>query len=196
MISQIDDLITLLARLPGVGPRSARRMALTLMQRRADLMEPLAATLGRVAREVEACSICGNLDTGPTCRLCLDARRDQSLLCVVEQVADVWALERARTFKGLYHVLGGRLSALDGITPDLLNTLTLKRRLAQGQISEVILALSATVEGQSTAHFVQDLLAGTEVKITKLAQGLPVGGAVEYLDEGTLASALRGRKEA
>ena len=182
--------------MPGVGPRSARRMALSLLQRRSDLMDPLAATMARVAREIQACEECGNLDTAPSCRICCDLARDRHIICVVEQVADVWALERARTFRGLYHVLGGRLSALDGVTPDRLNTQTLHHRLAQGQVSELILALSATVEGQSTAHFVQDMLKGSPVKITKLAQGLPVGGAVEYLDEGTLASALRGRKEA
>ena len=196
MISQIDDLIALLSRLPGVGPRSARRMALSLLQRRTSLMEPLAATLTRVAQEVQVCVSCGNLDTASTCRLCRDKTRDRSLICVVEQVADVWALERARTFKGLYHILGGRLSALDGVTPDLLNTHSLKQRLAAEPVTEVILALSATVEGQSTAHFIQDMLTSSGVKITKLAQGLPVGGAVEYLDEGTLTSALRGRKEA
>lgn len=196
MISQIDDLIALLSRLPGVGPRSARRMALHLLQRRADLMDPLAATLGRVSRDVQICEECGNLDVASTCRICRDLGRDGSLVCVVEQVADVWALERARTYKGLYHVLGGRLSALDGIGPDLLNTASLRTRLTNGQVQEVILALSATVEGQSTAHFIQDMLAPMGIRITKLAQGLPVGGAVEYLDEGTLASALRGRKEA
>lgn len=196
MISQIDDLILLLGRLPGVGPRSARRMALAMLQRRHDLMEPLAATMGRVAREVQACETCGNLDVGPTCRICRDLSRDQGQICVVEQVADVWALERARTYKGAYHVLGGRLSALDGVGPDLLNTASLNRRLQNGQISELILALSATVEGQSTAHFIQDLVQGSGVKVTKLAQGLPVGGAIEYLDEGTLATALRGRKDA
>lgn len=196
MISQIDDLIALLSRLPGIGPRSARRMALAMLQRRADLMEPLAATMGRVAREVQACEDCGNLDVGPKCRICRDLARDRSLICVVEQVADVWALERARTYKGLYHVLGGRLSALDGVGPDMLNASALRTRLAGQSINEVILALSATVEGQSTAHFIQDMLVTSGIRITKLAQGLPVGGAVEYLDEGTLATALRGRKEA
>jgi len=196
VISQIDDLIALLSRLPGIGPRSARRMALAMLQRRTDLMEPLAATMARVAREVQACETCGNLDVGPQCRICRDLARDRSLICVVEQVADVWALERARTYKGLYHVLGGRLSALDGVGPDMLNATALRTRLATQSVSEVILALSATVEGQSTAHFIQDMLAPSGVRITKLAQGLPVGGAVEYLDEGTLATALRGRKEA
>ncbi len=195
MISQIDELISLLARLPGIGPRSARRMALNLLQRKTDLMTPLARTLARVADEVQPCGECGNLDAAPLCRICRDLGRDRSLVCVVEQVADVWALERARTYKGLYHVLGGRLSALDGITPEGLRTAPLQRRIAGGEVVEVILALSATVEGQSTAHFVQDLLARSHVTVTKLAQGLPVGGAVEYLDEGTLATALRGRSK-
>ena len=196
MISQIDDLIALLGRLPGVGPRSARRMALALLQRRHDVMEPLAATMARVAREVQSCETCGNLDVGPTCRICRDLSRDQSQICVVEQVADVWALERARLFKGVYHVLGGRLSALDGVGPDLLNTSSLNRRLSSGKVTEIILALSATVEGQSTSHFIQDLVQSSGIQVTKLAQGLPVGGAIEYLDEGTLATALRGRKDA
>ena len=196
MISQIDDLITLLGRLPGVGPRSARRMALGLLQRKTDLLDPLSATLARVARDVQACRICGNLDIGPICRICRDHSRDQETLCLVEQVADVWALERARTFKGVYHILGGRLSALDGMTPDRLTISALMQRLNQGGIREVILALSATVEGQSTAHYIQDLIQPLGLKITKLAQGLPVGGAIEYLDEGTLATALRGRKDA
>ncbi len=195
MISQIDELIGLLARLPGIGPRSARRMALNLLQRKTDLMTPLARTLARVAAEVQPCGECGNLDAAPLCRICRDLGRDRSRVCVVEQVADVWALERARTYKGLYHVLGGRLSALDGISPEGLRTAPLQRRIAGGDVVEVILALSATVEGQSTAHFVQDLLARSDVTVTKLAQGLPVGGAVEYLDEGTLATALRGRRE-
>ena len=196
MISQIDDLIALLGRLPGVGPRSARRMALGLLQRKTDLLDPLSVTLARVARDVEACQTCGNLDVGPTCRICRDGSRDRATLCLVEQVADVWALERARTFKGLYHILGGRLSALDGLTPDMLNISALMRRLSEGGISEVILALSATVEGQSTAYYIQDLIQPLGIKVTKLAQGLPVGGAIEYLDEGTLATALRGRKDA
>ncbi len=196
MISQIDELINLLSRLPGVGPRSARRMALNLLQRKTDLMMPLASTLARVANDVQPCIECGNLDSASVCRVCRDIGRDVGIVCVVEQVADVWALERAQTYKGLYHVLGGRLSALDGVTPDLLSTESLKQRVSRGDLKEVILALSATVEGQSTAHFIQDLLKASGLKITKLAQGLPVGGAVEYLDEGTLASALRGRKEA
>ena len=195
MISQIDELIGLLARLPGIGPRSARRMALNLLQHKTALMLPLASALGRLAQNVRACEECGNLDLTPVCRICADLNRDRKRICVVEQVADIWALERSRTFKGLYHVLGGRLSALDGIKPEDLRIVPLKPRVAGGQIREVILALSATVEGQSTAHFIQDLLASSDVKVTKLAHGLPVGGALEYLDEGTLASALKGRRE-
>ena len=196
MISQIDDLIALLGRLPGVGPRSARRMALGLLQRKTDLLDPLSVTLARVARDVEACQTCGNLDVGPTCRICRSDSRDRATLCLVEQVADVWALERARTFKGLYHILGGRLSALDGMTPDMLNISALMKRLNNGGVREVILALSATVEGQSTSYYIQDLIQPLGIKVTKLAQGLPVGGAIEYLDEGTLSTALRGRKDA
>ena len=196
MIAQIDDLITLLSQLPGVGPRSARRMALSLLQRPDDLMAPLITTLSRVAQEIQPCRDCGNLDSAPICHICQNPARDHRVICVVEQVADVWALERARAFDGLYHILGGRLSALDGVGPNVLNTTGLKLRLARNQVHEVILALSATVEGQSTAHFVQDMLEDSGVKITKLAQGLPMGGSVEYLDEGTLTSALRGRKDA
>ena len=170
-------------------------MALALLQRRADLMEPLTTTLARVACEIQTCTDCGNLDLGPQCRICQDADRDGSLICVVEQVADLWALERARTYRGLYHVLGGRLCALDSIGPDQLSAAALRTRLSRQPVAEVILALSATIEGQSTAHFIQDLLAPSGVRITKLAQGLPVGAAVEYLDECTLATALRGRRQ-
>jgi recombination protein RecR len=190
---EIERLIQLLARLPGLGPRSARRAALHLVKKREQLLGPLAEAM-RVANErIVVCGTCGNVDTTDPCTVCRDPRRDQSILVVVEDVADLWALERAEAISAQYHVLGGTLSALDGIGPGDLNLDRLVARVAEGRIREVILALNATVEGQTTAHYVTDLLAPHAVKVTRLAHGVPVGGELDYLDEGTLAAALRQR---
>ena len=195
MISaDIERLIALIAKLPGLGPRSARRAVLHLITRRESLAQPLAKALAEAAANVKTCSQCGNFDTADPCRLCADAGRDGGVLCVVEGVADLWALERAASFKGRYHVLGGTLSALDGVGPDDLNIPALARRVAEGGVKEVILALSATVDGQTTAHYIADRLAGTGVAITELAHGVPVGGELDYLDDGTLSAALKDRR--
>jgi recombination protein RecR len=191
--TQLDNLIQLLAKLPGLGPRSARRAALFLIKRRESLMEPLALALADAARAVKPCSTCGNLDTVDPCALCRDPRRDAGTICVVEDVADLWAIERAHVFKGRYHVLGGTLSALDGIGPGELRIDTLIARVAEVPVREVILAMNATVEGQTTAHYIIDRLAGTDAQVTRLAHGVPVGGELDYLDEGTLAAALAAR---
>jgi recombination protein RecR len=193
-MTELDRLIQLLAKLPGLGPRSARRAALFLVKRRESLMEPLAAALAEAARTVHPCSICGNLDTVDPCALCADPRRDAGLICVVEDVADLWAIERAHAFKGRYHVLGGTLSALDGVGPSELRIEALVARVKAGPVREVILAMNATVEGQTTAHYVMDRLAETGVRISRLAHGVPVGGELDYLDEGTLSAALAARK--
>ncbi|MDE2012240.1 MAG: recombination mediator RecR [Alphaproteobacteria bacterium] len=190
---EIERLIQLLAKLPGLGPRSARRAALTLLKKRELLLEPLAGALREAADAVTTCEICGNLDTTSPCALCRDPRRDAHLLCVVEDVADLWALERAAVFKGRYHVLGGALSALDGVTPERLNVKGLLARVNDG-VDEVILAMNATVEGQTTAHYLMDTLEPTGVKITRLAHGVPVGGELDYLDEGTLSAAFSARR--
>ena len=190
----LDALIQLLAKLPGLGPRSARRAALYLIKRRETLMLPLAEAMQAAAERVKACSICGNLDTEDPCALCRDSRRDPALLCVVEDVADLWAIERAAAFRGRYHVLGGTLSALEGVGPEDLRIDALAARAAKGEVKEVILALNATVEGQTTAHYITDRLAGTGVTITRLAHGVPVGGELDYLDEGTLSAALAQRR--
>lgn len=190
----LDALIQLLAKLPGLGPRSARRAALYLVKRRETLMLPLAEAMQAAAERVKACSICGNLDTEDPCALCRDPRRDLALLCVVEDVADLWAIERAGTFRGRYHVLGGTLSALEGVGPEDLRIDALVARVGKGEVKEVILALNATVEGQTTAHYITDRLAGTGVAISRLAHGVPVGGELDYLDEGTLSAALAQRR--
>ena len=190
---EIERLIQLLARLPGLGPRSARRAALHLIRKREQLLGPLAEAM-QVARErVVTCSVCGNVDTRDPCTVCQDARRDRSLLVVVESVSDLWALERAGVLRAPYHVLGGTLSPLDGIGPDDLNLPSLLARVGEGAIREVILAVNATVDGQTTAHYITDLLSAHAVKITRLAHGVPVGGELDYLDEGTLAAAIRQR---
>ena len=190
---EIERLIQLLARLPGLGPRSARRAALHLLRKRQELMGPLADAM-RVAHErIMVCSSCGNIDTSNPCTICADSSRDGTVLVVVETVADLWALERARAVKGRYHVLGGTLSPLDGVGPDDLNLASLPSRIRETGVREVILAVNATVDGQTTAHYVVDLLAGTDVKTTRLAHGVPVGGELDYLDDGTLAAALRQR---
>lgn len=190
---EIERLIQLLARLPGLGPRSARRAALHLIRKREQALGPLAEAL-RIAHErVVTCTICGNIDTADPCAICRDPRRDNTVLVVVEDVADLWALERAQILNAHYHVLGGTLSALDGVGPDDLTLNALLTRLDKGGVREVILALGATVDGQTTAHYVTDLLARFSLKVTRLAHGVPVGGELDYLDEGTLAAALRQR---
>ena len=190
---EIERLIQLLAKLPGLGPRSARRAALTLLKKRDALLEPLAGAMRDAAAAIKTCAVCGNLDTTSPCALCRDPRRDAALLCVVEDVADLWALERAGVFRGKYHVLGGALSALDGVTPERLNVAGLIDRVKDG-VSEVVLAMNATVEGQTTAHYLMDTLAATGVSVTRLAHGVPVGGELDYLDEGTLSAAFKARR--
>ena len=192
--AEIDRLIQLLAKLPGLGPRSARRAALALLKKRESLLEPLAAAMAGAAAAIKTCGICGNLDTTDPCTLCNDPKRDPNILCVVEEVADLWALERAGVFKGRYHVLGGALSALDGVTPDRLNLPSLLERVKTGNVTEIILAMNATVEGQSTAHYILDTLEHLGVKVTRLALGVPVGGELDYLDEGTLNAAFKARR--
>lgn len=193
-VSDIERMIQLLAKVPGLGPRSARRAALALIQRREGLMQPLAQALADAAQSVRDCSVCGNLDTADPCAICQDVRRDEKLVCVVEDVADLWALERAAAFRGRYHVLGGTLSALDGIGPQDLRISELLGRVRGGLISEVILATSATVDGQTTAHYIAEQLDGTGTKVSALAHGVPVGGELDYLDDGTLTAALRDRR--
>lgn len=190
---EIERLIQLLARLPGLGQRSARRAALHLIRRREELLGPLADAMAVARERIVTCSACGNVDTVDPCTVCRDTRRDASLIVVVETVADLWALERAGVVRGRYHVLGGVLSPLDGIGPDDLNIRTLVERVAADGVVEVILAVNATVDGQTTAHYVTDLLAAFPAKITRLAHGVPVGGELDYLDEGTLAAAIRSR---
>jgi recombination protein RecR len=191
-LSELDTLIQLLAKLPGLGPRSARRAALHLIKRRESLMTPLATALARAAEAIRPCANCGNLDTIEPCAICRDPERDDSTICVVENLADLWALERTGAFRGRYHVLGGTLSALDGVGPEDLTIDRLVARVKPGQ--ELILALSATVEGQTTAHYLADRLAGREVRLTRLAQGVPIGGELDYLDDGTLTAALNARR--
>jgi recombination protein RecR len=193
---EIERLIQLLAKLPGLGPRSARRAALHLIKRREALLEPLADALAAAAERVRSCSRCGNIDTSDPCAICADLRRDASLLCVVEEVADLWALERAAAFKGRYHVLGGTLSALDGVGPDQLNIPKLIQRVRGEGVKEVILATNATVDGQTTAHYIADRLAPLGVAVSRLAHGVPLGGELDYLDDGTLAAALKARRPA
>jgi recombination protein RecR len=194
-LSSLDQLIQLLAKLPGLGPRSARRAALHLAKRRESLMEPLAKALAEAARTIRPCARCGNLDTIDPCAVCADPKRDQTTICVVEDVADLWAIERTQSYAGLYHVLGGRLSALDGVQPEDLRIPLLLERVASG-VAEVIIALDATVEGQTTAHYIADRLVKLGPKVTRLAHGVPVGGELDYLDEGTLTAALRARRPA
>jgi recombination protein RecR len=190
---EIERLVQLLARLPGLGHRSARKAALTLLKKRSDLLEPLAAALADAAAKIIECPKCGNLDTLSPCTICQDPRRDATLVVVVEDIGDLWALERAGVIGGVYHVLGGHLSPLDGIGPERLNIGKLIARAAP-PVTEILLALNATVEGQSTAHFLVDQLQGKGVRITRLAQGVPIGGELDYLDEGTLAAAIKSRR--
>ena len=191
---QIEALTQALARLPGLGPRSARRAVLHLMKRRESSLEPLLAALQTVADTLSTCATCGNVDTSDPCAICKDPRRDDRMRCVVEEVADLWALDRSRLFPGRYHVLGGRLSALEGVSPEDLTIDRLVGRVSKGGIDEVVLAMNATLEGQTTAHYLAERLERFPVRITQLAHGLPVGGELDYLDEGTLAQALRARR--
>ncbi len=190
---EIERLIQLLAKLPGLGPRSARRAALHLIKKKDQLLIPLAEAMGVAVDRILVCSTCGNIDTSDPCTICADPRRDPSMLVVVEDVADLWALERAGVINARYHVLGGALSPLDGVGPEELNLGRLVERVAAGGITEVILAVNATVEGQTTAHYIMDRLAGLRVKVSRLAHGVPVGGELDYLDEGTLSAAMRQR---
>jgi recombination protein RecR len=191
---EIEALSAALARLPGLGPRSARRAVLWLVKRRETSLLQLLDALAAVKETLVECSICGNVDTRDPCGICADPRRDARQLCVVEDVADLWALDRARLFTGRYHVLGGRLSALEGVRPEDLSIGKLIERVEAGGIDEVVLAMNATLEGQTTAHYIAERLEGLPVRITQLAHGLPVGGELDYLDEGTLAQALRARR--
>jgi len=191
---QIEALTQALARLPGLGPRSARRAVLHLMKKREASLEPLLAALQAVSETLSTCSVCGNVDTSDPCNICRDVKRDDRMLCVVEEVADLWALDRSRLFPGRYHVLGGRLSALEGVRPEDLSIDKLISRVSAGGIDEVVLAMNATLEGQTTAHYLAERLEKFPIRLTQLAHGLPVGGELDYLDEGTLAQALRARR--
>ncbi len=190
---EIEKLIQLLAKLPGLGPRSARRAALHLVKRREQLLAPLSAAMDEALRTVTVCSNCGNIDTRDPCTICSDPARDQSTVVVVEDVSDLWALERAKALNAAYHVLGGVLSPLEGIGPDDLSIDRLVERVADGHVKEMVLAVNATVEGQSTAHYIMDRIEGLDVRVTRLAHGVPVGGELDYLDEGTLSAAMRAR---
>jgi len=190
---EIERLIQLLARLPGLGPRSARRAALFLIKKREPLMAPLASALQAALDKITICGVCGNIDTHTPCTVCTDPRRDASIIVVVSDVGDLWALERANAISARYHVLGGTLSPLDGVGPDDLTIDALVTRAHDSAVKEVIVALNATVDGQTTAHYITDLLHNAEVKVTRLAHGVPVGGELDYLDEGTLAAAIRQR---
>ena len=190
---EIERLIQLLARVPGLGPRSARRAALHMIKKKEQLLGPLAAAMSEANDRVGLCSTCGNADTSDPCTICSDPTRDQSVIIVVEDVSDLWALERAAAMNAAYHVLGGTLSPLDGVGPDDLNISGLVDRVSAGGVREILIAVNATVEGQTTAHYIIDQLAGFDAKITRLAHGVPVGGELDYLDEGTLAAAIRSR---
>lgn len=192
--SEIETLTQALARLPGLGPRSARRAVLHLLKRRESALDPLLRALEGVSARLATCGTCGNVDTRNPCGICADPRRDARALCVVEDVPDLWALDKARLFPGRFHVLGGRLSALDGVRPEDLGIAALVARVAAGGIDEVVLAMNATLEGQTTAHYIAERLEGFPIRLTQLAHGLPVGGELDYLDEGTLAQALRARR--
>jgi recombination protein RecR len=192
---EIERLVQLLARLPGLGPRSSRKAVLALLKRRNDLLLPLADALQQAIAKITECPICGNLDTVSPCSVCADPRRDPSLIVVVEEVGDLWALERANVVSARYHVLGGHLSPLDGVGPEQLNIANLVARAQSPDAKEILLALNATVEGQSTAHYISDLLQGTDVTVSRLAHGVPIGGELDYLDDGTLAAAFKARRK-
>ena len=191
---EITQLITLLAKLPGLGPRSARRAALDMIKKRDAVMRPLAAALQDAADKISECSTCGNLDASTPCHICTAPGRDQSVICVVQDVGDLWAMERAAAFRGTYHVLGGTLSAIEGIRPEDLNIEGLVRRAHDSQISEIILAMNATIDGQTTAHYITDQLKGSGASISRLAHGVPVGGELDYLDDGTISAAMKSRR--
>lgn len=193
-MTDIERLIQLLSRLPGLGPRSARRAALHLLKKREILLQPLARALDAVDSSVRVCSVCGNLDTSDPCGICSDPARDVTTICVLEEVGDLWALERTGSFRGRYHVLGGHLSALDGIGPEDLNIARLVERASRPEVKEVILATNLTVDGQTTAHYIAERLSTSSVAITRLAHGVPVGGELDYLDDGTLTAAMRARR--
>lgn len=190
----LDGLIALLARLPGLGPRSARRAALHLLKRRDALMLPLADAISETARTIKTCTVCGTLDSADPCRICSDEARAHGPICIVEQVGDLWAIERTGSFHGRYHVLGGTLSALEGVGPEALGVPRLLARLREGGVSEVILALNATLDGQTTAYYLTEALADSGIKLTRLAHGVPVGGELDYLDDGTLMAAFSARR--
>jgi len=192
--SDIEDLIALMARLPGLGPRSARRAVLALLKKRGPLMAPLAQAMAHVALTARDCTLCGNIGTEDLCPICADPRRATGEICVVEDVADLWAMERGGAFRGRYHVLGGTLSALDNVGPDELRIPRLVARVGDEAVREVILALNATVDGQTTAHYIADALAASGVQVSSLAQGVPIGGELDYLDDGTIGAALRARR--
>ncbi|MET0639669.1 MAG: recombination mediator RecR [Hyphomicrobium sp.] len=192
---EIERLVQLLARLPGLGPRSSRKAVLTLLKRRNDLLLPLSDALQQAIAKIAECPICGNLDTVSPCSVCADPRRDPGLIVVVEEVGDLWALERANVVSARYHVLGGHLSPLDGVGPDQLNITKLVTRAGSPEVKEILLALNATVEGQSTAHYISDQLQAADVTVSRLAQGVPIGGELDYLDDGTLAAAFKARRK-
>lgn len=191
---EIERLIALMSKLPGLGPRSARRAVLQLIKKKETLLSPLADAMAEAAAKARICSACGNVDTQDPCAICADDTRDPHALCIVEEVGDLWALERAGAHKGRYHVLGGVLSALDGVGPDDLNIGKLIERLGGSEINEVILAMNATVDGQTTAHYITDRVSGLGISVTRLAHGVPVGGELDYLDDGTLAAAMKSRR--
>ena len=190
---ELNRMIYLLSKLPGLGPRSSLRMALQLFKQRESLMRPLANAISEAAETVVACDVCGNLDSANPCQICSDERRQNTTICVVKEVGDVWALERSGVYLGYYHVLGGLLSALDGVSPEDLRCENLIKRASNPDVSEVILAMDATIDGQTTAHYLSEALSGSNVKISRLARGMPVGGELEYLDDGTIAQALNAR---
>jgi recombination protein RecR len=192
---EIERLVQLLARLPGLGPRSSRKAVLALLKRRTDLLLPLSDALQQAIAKISECPACGNLDTVSPCSICADPRRDPSLIVVVEEVGDLWALERASVVSAQYHVLGGHLSPLDGIGPEQLNITSLVARARLPAVKEILLALNATVEGQSTAHYISDQLVNTDVTVSRLAQGVPIGGELDYLDDGTLTAAFKARRK-
>ncbi len=192
--NELDHLISLLSKLPGLGPRSARRAALQLIKKKDVLMRPLSDALSTVADSVHPCADCGNLDVDNPCHICNSNKRDKSVICVIEDVSDLWALERAGSFRGLYHVIGGTLSALDGVGPDDLNISTLMERASNSELKEVIIATNATVDGQTTAHYITEQLKPFDISVTRLAHGVPIGGELDYLDDGTLTTALNSRR--
>ena len=191
---EIERLISLLSKLPGLGPRSARRAALDLIKKRDGLMRPLAGAMADAAEKISTCDSCGNVDAQNPCHICAAPGRDQTIICVVQEVGDLWAMERAGAFRGQYHVLGGTLSALDGVRPEDLNIAGLIERAGAGEVKEVILAMNATVDGQTTAHYITDHLERAQVTVSRLAHGVPVGGELDYLDDGTITAAMKSRR--